>query len=386
MLTTPRLERAKFKPVSGGGEEVTVHFNPVSLQIAIQNTLEEKGRDKKQYVTKSVAKLTMDLVFDSTGTGGDVREETSKIAKFMEPEASPGRTSNNGRIPTIVAFEWGAFRFQGLIESYRETVDFFSADGVPLRASINLTLARQEQVFERDTTARAGELTRASEARTNQSLSLDAVEVPGAPNLDTTGVAAQGGNPQAGKSIAAANGLETMRFTTGATLVASGSIELKPPVAFASASVGLGAGIGGGIGGGAGAGIGIGGGIGAGVGVGIGGGAGVSAGIGGSAGFGVSVSGGAGIKVGAGVGIGGSASAGVSVTQGAFAGLRVQANRTTSYSLDTSRFIRTSSSLNVATDEGASFSLGGKARIEGSASLKTEVGASASLKTRLKFE
>ncbi|HEX4949759.1 MAG TPA: hypothetical protein VFZ34_24050, partial [Blastocatellia bacterium] len=356
MPTTPRLERAKFKPVSRSGDEVSVHFNPVSLQIAIQNTLEEKGRDKKQYVTKSVAKLTMDLVFDSTKDGSDVRVETSKIAKFMEPAASSqGRSGgqNNGRIPTIIEFEWGAFRFRGLIESYRETVDFFSSDGVPLRASINLTLARQEQVFDRETTDRAQELTQASQGRANQSLSLDAVEVPGAVNLDTTRVATEGGNAQAGKSIAAANGLETMRFTTGATLVASGSIQLKPPVAFASASVGIGGGIGGGVGIGAGAGIGIGGGIGAGagigggvgvgisggvsagisggagIGVGISGSAGVSAGVGGGAGFGVGISGSAGIKAGTGVTIGGAASAGVSATQGAFAGLRVQSQRTT---------------------------------------------------------
>lgn len=48
----------------------------------------------------------------------------------------------------MVLFEWGSFKFQGLVESYKETIDFFAPTGVPLRASINLTLASQDKVFE----------------------------------------------------------------------------------------------------------------------------------------------------------------------------------------------------------------------------------------------
>jgi hypothetical protein len=74
----------------------------------------------------------MDLIFDTTPTGEDVRISTEKVARFMEPDEN--------KIPPIVQFEWGTYTFQGMMESYRETIDFFAANGVPLRASINLTL------------------------------------------------------------------------------------------------------------------------------------------------------------------------------------------------------------------------------------------------------
>src|SRR5258705_5142048 len=104
MSDEAQIGRALFRPVKGSGPEVPVHFNPVSLQLAITNTLEEKGQDKKQFVTKSVAKLSMDLIFDTTGDGQDVRIHTEKVAKFMEPDEN--------KIPQIVQFEWGAYKFQ----------------------------------------------------------------------------------------------------------------------------------------------------------------------------------------------------------------------------------------------------------------------------------
>src|SRR6185503_12150224 len=67
--------RAMFTNVTRREPAFAVYFNPVTLQITLANTLEEKGsgQDKKQYVSKSSAKLTMDLIFDSTDTGADVR-------------------------------------------------------------------------------------------------------------------------------------------------------------------------------------------------------------------------------------------------------------------------------------------------------------------------
>jgi hypothetical protein len=356
MSDEAQIKHALFKPVTGAGEQIDVHFNPVSLQLAITNTLEEKGQDKKQFVTKSVAKLTMDLVFDTTGDGQDVRIYTEKVAKFMEPDQK--------KIPSIVQFEWGTYKFQGLIESYKETIDFFAPNGVPLRATINLTLSRQEKVFEKSDTS--------SSFDTQQSLAPEAIEVPAGANQDATSTGAMGGNPRAGRGIAAANGLASMRFSAGASLTVGASVQLGGPVAFASGGAGIG--IGGGLGVSAGAGAGIS----------LGGGAGLS--IGGGAGAGVSIGGGAGLSIGAGVSIGGSASAGVSASEGAFAGLRAQVSTARTANIDTSLLVKRSESIGVATDSNASFSVGGKARIEGSTSLSADVGASASLKGKLQFE
>lgn len=305
-------KRAEFVVQGGSQERIPVQFNPVSLQLSVTNTMEDKGKDKKQYVSKSTAKLTMDLVFDTTHSGQDVRIDTEKIVRLMKPD------EQNKNAPPVVLFDWGTFKFKGIVESYKETIDFFSPTGVPLRASVNLSLSQQEKVFDSNRNPDGAPPPEPVEAFTPEGDSV-------------TDVATRGGDPGASRALAAANGLESMRFPSGAVSV-SASVSLSGPVAFASG----------------GAGIGIGG--------------------------------------GAGIGIGGGASAGVSATEGAFAGLRATTEQRASFSLNTSRLTQSSSSLSLATDSGASFSVGGQASIQGSASLSADVGASASMRARIKFE
>jgi hypothetical protein len=315
--------RASFKPLNGpeANQPFAVHFNPTSLQISIANTLEDKGqgKEKKQYVTKSSAKLSMDLIYDSTHDGTDVRLQTGKIAKLMEPAKREG---DNAAPPSVVLFEWGTFKFQGLVESYKETIDFFAPTGVPLRASINLTLASQDKVFE------------------SLSQGSDKKFEPLVQNLATsseslTDVATQAGNPNAARAIATNNGLESIRFPAGA-IALSAEIQLSPAAAFASGQAGL------------------------------------------NAGFGISGGGN--------LAIGGQASAGIAASEGAFAGLRIAANASgPPLRLDPTLLRATNASLNHCTGNNASFQVGGQAELESSGGLRADVGASASLQTRIQF-
>ena len=331
--------RASFKPLNGpeANQPFAVHFNPTSLQISISNTLEDKGqgKEKKQYVTKSSAKLSMDLIYDSTHDGTDVRLQTGKIAKLMEPAKREG---DNAAPPSVVLFEWGSFKFQGLVESYKETIDFFAPTGVPLRASINLTLASQDKVFE------------------SLSQGSDKKFEPLVQNLATssdslTDVATQAGNPNAARAIATNNGLESIRFPAGA-IALSAEIQLSPAAAFASGQAGLSAGFG----------------------------AGISAGIGVDFGASFGVSGGGNLA------IGGQASAGIAASEGAFAGLRIAANPSgPPVRLDPTLLRATNASLNRSTGPNASFQVGGQAELESSGGLRADVGATASLQNRIQF-
>ena len=330
---------------SGAAAPIEVHFNPVSLQYTIANTLKEgKGTKTKQFVAQSTGKLTMDLVFDTTHSGEDVRTHTDKIARFMEPDQD--------KVPPVVEFQWGTYTFRGMVESYKETIDFFAASGVPLRAAVNLSMARQDNVFSSDTAPDPPEH----------------VDVPLAAGDDATSTASRAGDPGAGRSLAAQNGQNSMRFPTGASLTVGASVKLSPPVAFASGGVG--------IGGGAGFGVGAGAGIGVKAGAGIG--------VSGGAGFGVKGSGG--VSASAGVSIGGKASAGVTASAGAFAGLRTGAAVKAGASLNLATLVPAPASKALATSAGASFDATGRATLSGSASLKADVGANASLRARIQFE
>src|SRR5262249_10866820 len=157
-------------------------------------------------------------VFDTTHSGEDVRVTTEKIGKFMEPDSQ--------KIPPVILFEWGSYKFQGMVETFKETIDFFAPNGVPLRATVNLTISQQDEVFETTDGSRGFE--------TQRSPSLDAVQLPPAggdgggsgSSEDATGVATRSGDPRAARGIASANGLESMRFTAGASLTVGASVQL----------------------------------------------------------------------------------------------------------------------------------------------------------------
>lgn len=220
MSEPAEFTRASFRIVAGAGEasEFEVHFNPASLQYTITNTMQEQGEDKKQHVSQSTGKLTMDLIFDTTGDGQDVRNFTTKVAGLMKPDEEER--------PPTVRFEWGAYSFQGLMESYRETIDFFSPGGVPLRAAINLTLVSQDKVFE---AATAGPL------NVGGSLEAEPLEmfVPKPLEGGTRGspqdVASRAGVPGAARVIAAANGAESLRFASAGSLAVPGGRAAAGP-------------------------------------------------------------------------------------------------------------------------------------------------------------
>jgi hypothetical protein len=265
----------------------------------------------------------MDLVFDSTDSGEDIRLKTSKIAKFMEPSGS-----GEEKAPPIVNFEWGLYKFTGMLESYKETLDYFSADGIPLRAAINLTMSSQDKVFEGGSNA--------SKAATGGSAGLPNSAVPAAagPGKGATDLATKAGNPAAAKAIAGANGLENMRFPGPASLELDASVSLQGPAGFAS----------------------VGGGLDLGLDVGVGGGIDLSPG----------------------------ASAGVSASAGAFSGLQSAASGA-SASLKLDSFTQADASASLGIDAG-SVGLGGNSGLQGSASLKADVGAPGALKGRIEFD
>jgi len=378
MPDTPALEAlatARFKTLSGPAAQrvdIAVHFNPESLQYTVQNTLKEegKGAKKKQHVSQTSAKLSMQLVFDTTHTGEDVRVHTDQMAKLLQPYKD-----GNDKSPPLVEFGWGLYRFTGLVEQYKETIDFFAAGGVPLRSSVDITLSSQDVVFDsnHNPSASVDDNLSVHEPTVHQQPDTGQSNGPGG----ASGLASALGDPRAARAIAALNGSASLRFGAGGQLAVGGGVSLQGAAAF---SVGASAGAGIGIGGGAG--IGIGGG--AGIGLSAGAGAGLSAGISAGGGAGLSASAGIGAGAGAGVGVSAGLSAGASagIGSGAFAGLRATSSSTLSVPNGRALF---SSTANVSTGATAQFAAGGRAQAQGGASLSADVGATAELKPRISF-
>src|SRR5208283_3737364 len=325
---------------------VEVHFNPASLVYTVDNHISQTSKDpnKVQYVAQYSGKLTMDLQFDTTHTGDDVRSITGKVAKFMEPVKNathPPEDTNSqtppaqpASAPPVLLFEWGAYTFQGIMESFKETIDLFSSEGVALRSLVGISLARQDLVF-------------ADNSEVSQPGSAGTVLPPASPQF----AAQMGGDPRAARQLASDNGQESIRFSDGTPLKVNAAPQLNPPAAFVRAA---------------------------------------GAGAGASASFGSGVNGSA--SAGAGFSTGGAlfgskASAGVSATAGAFAGLQTgRATISTTAQLDPMRIVPATVGADVSTSAGASFSLGGSANSSTSAGLSADVGVNFRFSDRLTFD
>jgi hypothetical protein len=270
--------------------------------------------------------MGLDLLFDTSGSGEDVRSKTRALrAAVRAPQGEGGSGSGGGTpaasaafVPPLVTFQWGTFIFAGIAESYRETLDFFSADGVPLRSQVTMSLKEQ-----------GSEFTSMERPNPRGAASPSAFEVSGAlGGGGAAGDAGLGGDLRAARAIASANGEASLRFSAGASLALGGGVQLREEVSFTASAGG---------------------------------------------GFGASV--GAGVSGGAGLSLGGSAGLG--------AGVQVSAP---ALRFDAGRLQPAPPARQLATDAGAGFAIDGRALPSASAGLRSDVGAGRSLSASLRFE
>lgn len=151
---------ADFNNEKSGGKQTKVQFNPDSLKVSFANQIatpqgqgDQNGPQARQFVGAGTTKLAAQLVFDVTSEipaglpqdTNDVRELTQLVAYFITPIADPpGSNPPKKFIPPAVRFQWGSFQFDGIMESMEETLELFSFEGRPLRATVAITLSQQK--------------------------------------------------------------------------------------------------------------------------------------------------------------------------------------------------------------------------------------------------
>lgn len=150
-----RLVEMKGDKDAPGGRTMVVQFNPESLKVSFTNQIEKsKGTDQSnpsagQFVGTGSTKLAAQLWFDVTQDLGqgmpdakDVRDLTTGVAYFMTAQ-EPQKKGDPAVLPGV-RFSWGSFNFTGAMESMEETLELFSPDGYPLRASVGIVITQQK--------------------------------------------------------------------------------------------------------------------------------------------------------------------------------------------------------------------------------------------------
>ncbi len=232
------LVKAALIPMLGGTPEpdtskhIFVQFNPASLRVSLSNSIRADGGAKAassgvQYVDRSVSTLSVVLLFDTSvarqptkqmsnvqhSANSDVRLLTKAIAsEFMQPQGDPETPT----APKVCRFQWGAFVFVGMLSRFDENLEFFSPEGIPLRATLSLSFKENRYQFETlDVTASARKkpsFVKASNKGIAQSL------------------ADEGKDPKEWREIALLNGIENPRLLSATQLAQDGLQKAITPL------------------------------------------------------------------------------------------------------------------------------------------------------------
>jgi len=130
------------------GEKAEVLFNPAEYSLEkgnqfVSTPLPGLSNPVLSFVNGDADVLTMELFFDTyTLKGGsDVRDETQKISRLLEIDQKL-------HAPPPVRFVWGPLSFKAILERLTQRFTMFREDGVPVRATLNVTFKEYKTIAE----------------------------------------------------------------------------------------------------------------------------------------------------------------------------------------------------------------------------------------------
>lgn len=135
-------------------------FNPTELSVEKSNQFAEVNipglsSSVLQFVRGNSRTVSMDLLFDTYEEKIDVRLLTDRITGWDAgsmfsplPDVAKGLMDINSDLhaPPVCLFIWGAFVFQCIIERASKRFTMFLPEGIPVRATVSVTLKEYRKV------------------------------------------------------------------------------------------------------------------------------------------------------------------------------------------------------------------------------------------------
>lgn len=163
------------------GEAIRVLFNPNEYRLERSNQFAEVAipglqSPPIQFVRGAARTLSMQLFFDTYESGEDVRVYTGKIVALLDvaPEL---------HAPPIVLFNWGQLTFVGVLERASQRFTLFHSDGVPARATVDVTIKECAQEGQQAGLLRSADFVKTHVLHQGETLSGIAGRVYGDPAL-----------------------------------------------------------------------------------------------------------------------------------------------------------------------------------------------------------
>ena len=140
----PTLEKAKLMNMDKNTSQ-DVLFNPKEYSVSKSVQWEPHkapGHNVpiQQFTSGNPSVLNVELFFDTYEEKSDVRKaHTDKIMQLALIDVEKHR-------PPLVMFQWGGFKFKGVVESLNLRFIMFLPDGAPCRATANVSIKEAETV------------------------------------------------------------------------------------------------------------------------------------------------------------------------------------------------------------------------------------------------
>lgn len=155
------------------GEPIYVKYNPTEFSLEKGVQLAEisiPGLDAplQQFVRGQAEKLTVELFFDTTDEG--MGSKVTSVTEYTDQIFMLAKIESDSHAPPVVTFCWNNLfpggllskkiqeaggksnqsrtSFTGVVESVRQKFTLFNAEGVPLRATVNLILREYRTLSE----------------------------------------------------------------------------------------------------------------------------------------------------------------------------------------------------------------------------------------------
>lgn len=153
MSATPEpAEIQVFDPTNPSSQLYTIpcKFRPTQISLEKSAGWHDKRSEKNNvpqptFAGGESATLSLDLFFDTTDTGADVRGTTDKLVKLTVKQSADKQ-------PPLCRFVWGKITsFLAYVPSVGVTFTMFLGNGTPVRAEVRLTLRQyvDEDLFKR---------------------------------------------------------------------------------------------------------------------------------------------------------------------------------------------------------------------------------------------
>lgn len=137
--TVMALEKARIVPEDDSSSTVHVLFNPT--EYSIQSNMgwtDDNNGTPNQYLPKVSGNLNMELFFDTSIEGSDVRMYINQLNNLLQEDTQKKR-------PRKYTFAWGTFQYAGYMEIKSQKFTLFMENGIPLRARVGVTFDQRDE-------------------------------------------------------------------------------------------------------------------------------------------------------------------------------------------------------------------------------------------------